>query len=356
MKSRLSNKLSISVVLLILLIIVAVLIYVGVIDPYNSQTLALSGIYIIVALSLNLISGYTGQLSLGHAGFMSVGAYSTAIAIMQFGIPLLPAVIIGGLVTSVFGILIGIPSLRLKGDYLAITTLGFGEIIRVLMINLDKYTGGAAGLKGIPSFSDTGDFVLDDVIRLVWIFAFVVFTILIIYNLINSSHGRAIVSIREDEIASASMGVNVPYYKVFAFTVSAFLAGIGGGLYAMYIGYLSPPMFGFMNSVNFVVIVVLGGMGSITGTILSGVIFAYIQEWLRILGDFRLAVFGLALIIIMLFRPKGLMGSREISVSALITGFRAGKYSFAALKNFAGKLMNKLNNKSLSKSKSREVE
>lgn len=317
-RKKLFNTLTLLITAVSIYIILVVLQYFQIIDEYNGQLLALSGIYIIVSLSLNLITGFTGQLALGQAGFMCIGAYTTAVAIMKFNVPIPFAIIIGGLVTSVFGIIIGFPTLRMRGDYLAIATLGFGEIIRVLVNNLDSLTGGPTGLNGIPPFADTGDFILDAIIKFSWIFAFVIITLIIIKNLIASSPGRAIISIREDEIASNSMGINVAYYKVFSFTISAFLAGIGGGLYAIHFGYLNPDMFRFMNSVNFLVIIILGGLGSITGTIIASIGFTYIQEWLRALGDFRLVVFGLALIIAMLFWPHGLMGSKEFSIVGFV--------------------------------------
>lgn len=331
-KNKITNTLTLVGVALIIYIILALLMFIGVIDEYNGQILTTSGIYVIVALSLNLITGFTGQLALGHAGFMSVGAYTTAICIMKGGIPLLPSVLIGGMMTAVFGFIIGFPTLRLRGDYLAIATLGFGEIIRVIMVNLEGLTGGAAGMKGIPSFANTGDFVLDLVIKFSWVFAFTVVVIAVVSNLINSSTGRAIISIREDEIASNSMGINVSYYKMLSFTISAFFAGVGGGLYAMLIGYLNPVMFGWINSMNFVVIVVLGGLGSITGTVISGVGFTFIQEWLRKFQDYRLVVFGLVLILAMLFWQKGLMGTNEFSIVKFVKDLFAGEYSLEKIK------------------------
>lgn len=342
-KTRVFNAVSIVSVSVVIFILLIMAMYTGIINEYNGKLLALAGIFIIISLSLNLITGFTGQLALGQAGFMCVGAYSTAIAVMRFHIPLLPAIIFGGLITAIFGILIGFPTLRLRGDYLAITTLGFGEIIRVMMINLEGLTGGAAGLKGIPAFSDTGDFILDLLIKFTWIFVFVVISIVVVSNLINSSPGRAIISIREDEIASNSMGINVSYYKMLSFTLSAFLAGIGGGLYAIHFGYLDPTMFGFLNSVNFVVIVVLGGLGSITGTILSGIAFTYIQEWLRVFKDLRLVIFGLALILIMLFWRQGLMGTKEFSVVGFVKNLLAGKYKPKEIINSISRLFKKSN-------------
>lgn len=285
------------------------LIYFGIIDEYTAQILTFAAINVIIALSLNLISGFTGQLALGHAGFMAIGAYSTAALVMQFQVLNLLAIFAGGLVTAGFGFVIGFPTLRLKDDYLAIVTLGFAEIIRVLMINAEKITGGAAGLKGIPSFSN--NMSLNPVVSFIWVFLFMIGSIVLISNLIRSSHGRAIISIREDEIASNAMGINVFYYKMFSFTLSAFIAGTGGGLYALFFGYLNPTMFNFLKSCDFLVIVVLGGMGSIVGTVATGFILTYLQEFLRFLQDYRLVIYPLILIVIMLFKPTGLIGLVE---------------------------------------------
>lgn len=313
---KIRNTLVLTGLTFLILAVMSVLIYRGVIDEYTAQIITLGGINVIIALSLNLISGFTGQLALGQAGFMAIGAYSTAISVMQLHLPMILAIIIGGVVTALFGVLIGFPTFRLKGDYLAIVTLGFGEIIRVIMINMESLTGGAAGLKGIPPFSE--DFIWGPVISFIWVYGFMVLTIFLLNNLIQSSPGRAIISIREDEIAANSMGVNVLYYKMFAFTLSSFIAGIGGGLYALFFGYLNPTMFNFMKSMDFVVIVVLGGMGSITGTVITGFALTYLQEFLRFLQDYRLVIYPLLLILIMLFRPSGLMGTKEFSVTAVL--------------------------------------
>jgi branched-chain amino acid transport system permease protein len=302
---------------ILILAAVAVFIRTGVIDEYTAQILTNAGINVIIALSLNLITGFTGLLSLGQAGFMAIGAYTTAVLVMQLHLPMVVAIPAGGAVTAFFGFLIGFPTLRMRGDYLAIVTLGFGEIIRVVMINLDKITGGAAGLKGIPPFSE--DFTWGPIISFAWVYIFMVLIIAVISNLINSSPGRAIVAIREDEIAANSMGINVFYYKMYAFTMSAFFAGIGGGLYALFFGYLNPTMFNFLKSADFLVIVVLGGMGSITGTVITGFILTYLQEFLRILQDYRLVIYPLILILMMLFRPAGIMGTKELSFVKLFT-------------------------------------
>ncbi len=355
LKTWFKNSITLLAFSALIFVVLLVLLFTGIIDEYNGNLLAVAGIYVIIALSLNLITGFTGQLALGQAGFMAVGAYTTAIFVMRFNFPLVAALIVGGLVTAIFGIIIGFPTLRLRGDYLAIATLGFGEIIRVLMNNLEPLTGGAAGLKGIPPFSSTGDFLMDLLIRFSWVFIFTVLTIVLMSNLIKSSTGRAIISIREDEIAANSMGINTAYYKILAFTLSGFIAGVGGGLYATYFGYLNPLMFGFLNSVNFVVIIVLGGLGSITGTILAGVAFTYAQEWLRVLGDFRLAVFGLALVIVMIFWPGGLMGNREFSVIRFVNRVIKREITFGTIARSIVKLFKRDTKKGALAKKNGEV-
>ncbi len=309
----------ISIILLVLVsVFLNVLVAMRIIDEYTTQVLTIGAINVIVALGLNLISGFTGQLALGHAGFMAVGAYTTAALVMKLGFPIFPAIFAGGLVSALFGFLIGLPTLRLRGDYLAIVTLGFGEIIRVIMINLAEITGGPAGLKGIPPF--TNNFFWRPVVSFGIVYLFLVLVVFLISNLLKSSPGCAIVSIREDEIAANAMGINVFYYKMFAFTLSAFIAGLGGGLYAPFFGYLNPNMFTFLKSVEFLIIVVLGGMGNITGTVLAGFGLTYLQEFLRFLQDYRLVIYPLILIVLMLFQPSGLMGlfgNREFSLTGL---------------------------------------
>jgi branched-chain amino acid transport system permease protein len=305
--------------IIIILIVAAVVgiimvgcIYWGIIDEYTAQVLTLGGINVILALSLNLISGFTGQLALGHAGFMAIGAYTTAVLIMQLQVPLLPAIVTGGLVTALFGLLIGFPTLKLRGDYLAIVTLGFGEIIGTIMVNLEKVTGGAAGLKGIPSF--TTDISLRPSLSFLWVYVFMALTIALVSNLIKSSPGRAILSVREDEIAAGAMGVNIFYYKMFAFTLSAFIAGVAGGLYAPFFRYLNPTMFNFLKSIDFLIIVVLGGMGSITGTVVAGFVLTYLQEFLRIVSNYRMVIYPILLILMMLYKPSGLLGNKELTI------------------------------------------
>lgn len=304
---------------------VAALIRVGVINEYIAQILSFASINIIVALSLNLISGFTGQLALGHAGFMAIGAYGAAVSVMQFDMPAFAGILIGGSISALFGLIIGFPTLRLRGDYLAIVTLAFGEIIRVILVNLESLTGGAAGLKGIPFFISPEiikaypsaiDYV--PVLNFLWTTLTMLAVVALIHNLLNSSYGRAIISVREDEIASGSMGIGTFRFKMYSFCLSAFIAGVGGGLFAFMFNYLNPTDFNFIRSVDFLIIVVFGGMGSLTGTIVAGYLLAYLQEALRFLQGYRLVIYPLILILMMIFRPGGLMGTKELSIARLI--------------------------------------
>ncbi|MCC8079655.1 MAG: branched-chain amino acid ABC transporter permease [Oscillospiraceae bacterium] len=298
----------------------------GVISNYWQGIMVTVGINVILAVSLNIATGYLGQLPLGHAGFMAVGAYAGGLfmkatplaSLISSGdtaatVPwIILALLISGLVAAVFGLIIGIPALRLKGDYLAILTLGFGEIIRVVITNIDsvlgfKFTYGAAGLKQIPKISS---FTL--------VFLCVALTCLIIHMVMKSRHGRAILSIRENEIAAESCGINITYYKVMAFALSAFFAGIAGCLYAGYLGSLFPSTFKFMKSIEILVMVVLGGMGSMLGSVLAATVLTVVSELLRSLGDLRMVFYSLILVVMMIFRPKGLLGTYDFSVSRIL--------------------------------------
>ncbi len=288
----------------------------GAISNYESKVILLCGINMILALSLNIATGFLGQLPLGHAGFMALGAYSCAIfmrgvevsaaAVFPLGI------LLGGVVAAFFGFLIGIPALRLKGDYLAIITLGFGEIIRVVLLNIDdvigfKLTYGAASLKNIPK---TTNFLNT--------YLCVGITCFVIYTIIKSRHGRAILSIRDNEIAAEACGINTTYYKTFGFVLSAFFAGVAGALYAGYLGILSPSAFGFMKSIEILVMVVLGGMGSMVGSVISATVLTAVPELLRAFAQYRMVAYSLLLVVVMIFKPTGLMGNYEFSASSLI--------------------------------------
>lgn len=282
----------------------------GLLNRYQINQLIPIGYNIILAVSLNLAAGYLGQLPLGHAGFMAVGAYTSALFTLNTSLPggieFPISLMLGGLAAGVCGILIGLPALRLRGDYLAIITLGFGEIIRVIIRNLG-FTGGATGLRGIDKYTSVTS-----------VFIVIVIAIYVIKAIMNSRHGRAILSIREDEIAAESCGIPTTRYKVTAFAISAMFAGVAGGLYAHYIGILDPNNFGFMNSIEILVMVVLGGMGSMVGSVISASALTILPEALRGFEDYRMIAYSLLLVAVMIFRPKGLFGSRDFSFNRLL--------------------------------------
>ncbi|MBC8061869.1 MAG: branched-chain amino acid ABC transporter permease [Clostridiaceae bacterium] len=302
MKKELKNTIIFLVVVTVLFGVLTVLINNGILSQYYSGILILVCINIILAVSLNLVIGFTGQLTLGHAGFMAVGAYAASIVTIKLDTPFPIALLIGGILAGFIGFLIGLPTLRLKGDYLAITTLGFGEIIRVVITNIDEL-GGGQGLTGIPPKT-----------TFTWVFFIMIFSVIIIYNVVRSSQGRAMMSVREDEIAAEAMGINTTKYKIMAFVLGSFFAGIAGGLFAHYSFFITPSQFGFLKSVDIVTYVVLGGMGSISGSLLSTGVLTYLPEALRSFNDLRMIIYPIALIIIMRFRPQGLLGSQELSL------------------------------------------
>lgn len=294
-------------------------------NPYIYRILVLCGLNVILAMSLNLVNGVTGQFSIGHAGFMAVGAYTSAAFTVYatprlFGVdpgasagaaagPFLLAILIGGILAAVAGVCVGLPSMRLRGDYLAIVTLGFGEIIRVAILNIDS-VGGARGFAGVPQRANLG-----------WVAAFCVITFFVIRNLIRSYHGRALLAIREDEIAAEALGVPTTRYKVAAFTISAFFAGVAGALFSHYT-YLHTNSFTFMKSIEVIVMVVLGGMGSLTGSIVGATLLTALPEALRFASADRLIIYSALLIVLMITRPQGLMGNREFSLAPLIRRLR----------------------------------
>lgn len=266
------------------------------IDAYYLHIMVLIGVNIIVALGLNLITGVTGQLSMGHAGFMSIGAYTSAIMTLQLHLPFWLALLLGAAAAAFFGFLIGLPTLRLEGDYLAMVTIGFAEIIRVFFLNFEP-GGKAVGLSGIPEETTS---------VLVWLLTLVV--IVLNAKLMHSRIGRSLYAIRENEIAAEASGIHTTQLKVLAFTLGSCLAGLGGGLYAHYMTYISPQDFGFMKSIEILNMVVLGGMGSIPGTIIGAALLTMAPEMLRVVADYRLLFYGGLLVILMIFRPNGLLG------------------------------------------------
>ena len=317
-KKKITKNYFIIVALLIVLYAaLEALVLTDVINRYYLGIVKMICINIILATSLNLVTGVLGQLVLGHAGFMAVGAYaaamfskySTLADVIKF--PL--ALIVGGLVAGIFGIIIGIPALRLKGDYLAILTLGFGEIIRSLL-EAFPLVGGASGLKEIPKIEGFTPF-----------FTVAVISVVLLYTISISRHGRAIMSIRENEIAAEASGVNTVYYKMLAFVIAAIFAGIAGGLYAHHIGMLQPAKFNFNYSVDILVMVVLGGMGSFTGAVCSATVLTIIPEFLRTFASYRMLIYSIILIAMMLFRPEGLLGRAEFSIAGILDKLKNGK-------------------------------
>ncbi|NLY45016.1 MAG: branched-chain amino acid ABC transporter permease [Tissierella sp.] len=290
------------IIILSVYLVVGLLMNIGIIDSYIQLNMVLIGVNIILAIGLNLITGFTGQFSLGHAAFMSIGAYASGIATAKLGQPFIVGIIAAALCAAAAGILIGIPTLRLKGDYLAIATLGFAEIVKIIGLN-NSYIGGAIGLNDIPQYTNW-----------TWLYISVVGTIMLAYNFVNSYHGRACISIREDEIAAEAMGVNTTYYKILVFTIGAFLAGIAGALYANYFFFIKPDTFGFMKSVDILVIVVFGGMGSITGSIVGAVVLSIITIFLQGVPELRMVIYAVVLFLIMVYRPQGIMGDKEFKL------------------------------------------
>ena len=304
------ENLKVNILWLLLLLagygLISVLVSVGVLNLFYVQILQQIGINIILAVGLNLIVGFSGQFSLGHAGFMAIGAYAAAIIGSKsptygafFG-----AMIIGSLLSGAVALLVGIPTLRLKGDYLAVATLGVSEIIRIFIINGGSLTNGAAGILGIPNFTT-------------WqmVYFFVVITTIATLNFLRSPIGRSTLSVREDEIAAESVGVNTTKIKIIAFVFGAITASIAGSLQAGFIGSVVPKDYTFINSINVLIIVVFGGLGSITGAIVSAIVLGILNMLLQDVASVRMIIYALALVLVMIFRPGGLLGTWELSLS-----------------------------------------
>ena len=304
------ENLKVNILWLLLLLagygLISVLVSVGVLNLFYVQILQQIGINIILAVGLNLIVGFSGQFSLGHAGFMAIGAYAAAIIGSKsptygafFG-----AMLVGALLSGAVALLVGIPTLRLKGDYLAVATLGVSEIIRIFIINGGSITNGAAGILGIPNFTT-------------WqmVYFFVVITTIATLNFLRSPIGRSTLSVREDEIAAESVGVNTTKIKIIAFVFGAITASIAGSLQAGFIGSVVPKDYTFINSINVLIIVVFGGLGSITGAIVSSIVLGILNMLLQDVASVRMIIYALALVLVMIFRPGGLLGTWELSLS-----------------------------------------
>ena len=297
-------------IVVVLYVLITMLRSFDVLNGYHIQVMMFAGVNIMMTASLNLVNGFTGQFCIGHAGFMSLGAYGAAvITTLVFGgssvpdalqIPVfLLGLIVGGCVAALVGCLIGLPSLKLKGDYLAIVTLAFGEIVRAIL-RLIQPIGGARGMIGIPNYSN-----------LAWIFFFVALTLYLLRNLIYSPYGRAFIAIRDNEIAADAMGINTTRYKITSFCIAAFIAGVAGGLYAHVLSFINPDSFSFTKSSDFLVYLYAGGSGSLTGSIIGATLLTALPEFLRFLADWRLAVYAVILIVVMLYRSEGICGGKE---------------------------------------------
>ncbi len=301
------------------------------IDAYWAQVISLSGVNAIMALSVNVVCGITGQLSLGQAGFQAIGAYSVILLTQSAHIPLPISIILAGLIAAFFGFLIGFPTLKLEGDYLAIVTLAFGEIIRVVLLNQKSWTGGPNGIQFSTVFTSSLNW--GAMISYVSIIGTLVLVIVALQNFLRSTYGRAIMAVREDEIAANSSGIGVFRYKMIGFVIASFIGGLGGALYAPLIGFIKPDLASFNNSVNHLIYVVLGGMGSVTGSVLAAFVLTVLQEVLRFLKDYRLLIYPVILICMMLFRPQGLLGSNELCFFKIPDYFKSiGKWFKSLIK------------------------
>ncbi len=288
---------------------------------YLKGILILSGINLMSVLGLSLLTGFTGMFSFGHAGFMAIGGYTAAMMTVKYSMPFIPALLIGGLAAALVSAIIGRLTLNLKGDYFCIATLGFGEAIRLILDNV-QYFGGARGWPGIPHYTNLTNVVIINIVA-----------VILLANLIRSRHGRNMIAVREEELASQIVGVNVFKYKMISLMISAAYAGIAGGLMGHYMTFLQPKMFSLVKSTELTIIVIFGGLGSISGSVLGALVLTSLPELLRALKDWRLVFYGLAVIVIMVTRPEGLMGGYELTPSSM-------KKLFARLKSKEKELAN----------------
>ena len=308
----LRNMLIPGVVALACVLLPFILIDFKIIKPYAAQILTLGAVNAIMAISVNVVCGVTGQLSLGQAGFQAIGAYAVVLLTSSCHVPLPVSIVLAGLVAALFGLIIGFPTLKLEGDYLAIVTLAFGEIIRVILVNLKSITGGPNGMRFL-TFKNSVPAGHGTAVAYLTIVGSLVLIIVLFQNFLRSTYGRAILAVREDPVAANSNGIFVFRNKMVGFVIASFIAGVGGALYAPLIGFIQPKIFDFNASINDLIYVVLGGMGSMTGSVLAAFVLTVLQEGLRFLKDYRLLIYPVILIVMMLFRPQGLLGNREIS-------------------------------------------
>ncbi|MDR1732166.1 MAG: branched-chain amino acid ABC transporter permease [Synergistaceae bacterium] len=277
---------------------------------YAEGIIVLLSINCIAAMGVSLLTGFTGIFTLGHAAYMALGAYTAAIMTVRYGVHWLPAIVAGGIIAVLVAWLIGIPTLRLTGDYYAIASIGLGEAIRLILENWQSFTRGARGFPGISSYTGRG-------------VAVVFFTILGIgmFNLIESRLGRELKASRDDKVAASLMGFNIPASRMKALLISAFYCGISGALLGGYMNFIQPSMFDMMKSTELTAVVVFGGLGSMSGTLLSSALITWLMEYFRDISQYRMLIYGALLVMIMVLRPEGLLGNREIW--SFIPGFRS---------------------------------
>lgn len=281
-------------------------------QPYVLRTSVIVLLYIVLALSLNIVLGFAGQLSIGHSAFYGVGAYVTALLMVNFNVSFWLALLVSAVVTGVFGFILGMPTLRLRGDYLAITTIGFGETVRLVLINWIDVTRGPAGIPGIPS-PKIFNFVINNNTRYFYLILLIAaLTVFVSHRLLHSRLGRGLIAVRDDEIAASAMGVNPTNLKVLAFILGAVFAGMAGSFFVTFIHYVNPDNFNYMESVVMLCMVVLGGVGSIPGVILGATVLTVLPEALRDISTYRYAIYGLLLILMMIIRPQGMISAKSL--------------------------------------------
>ena len=290
-------------------------------NAYMIHLLSLAGIYSIVAMGLNLVFGYTGQISLGHAAYFAIGAYTSAILTSTFQLPFEIGVLAALILSVLLGFLVGTPSLKLEGAYLAMATIGFGEIVKMLLVNWEGLTGGPAGISRLPHPTLLGTTFSSPAMKLYLIIGFTCIAFVLYYNLIRSHYGTRFVAVRDSSKAAAAMGIDVKRVKICAFTVSTGFAGVAGSLYAHLNRYLAPDAFTLGESINFLIIVVVGGMGTVLGPFLGAGLIVYLREILQSFKDYNMLIYGLLLMVLMVFMPRGLIGSGR-ALYARLTNLR----------------------------------
>lgn len=294
-------------------------------NAYIMHILITIGIYIVLTLGLNLITGYAGQFSLGHAAFYGIGAYVGALGMLKAGLSFWLALPLAGIITALFGLLLGLPALRLQGDYLGIVTLGFGEIVRLVFVNWVAVTRGPMGLPGIPS-PQIGPFIFSEKFSYYYlILALAALTVFVMNRLVNSRFGLGLITVREDETAAAAIGIDTTYIKLAAFTIGAFFAGLTGTFFAAYISFVSPDSFMYIDSVTILAMMVLGGMGGIPGSLIGAAILVVIPELLRFMADYRMILYGLMMVVMMIYKPEGFWAAGRRQKNSWLTALGGKK-------------------------------